>query len=183
MSPKQEEGKGRRKKNDDVNDDGGSASGSLLVVNMRGLVNTRRPVRKTLEQLRLIKRFNATIVPDNEVYRGMLESAKEHVAWCKLDAKTAEALLSKRAESSTGNRVDESVLRKKDSEFSSFSDLATALAGGKTTLSEDLGFRQFFRLSPPRGGFKRSIRRQFGEGGILGPNKELPSVVEKMITV
>jgi large subunit ribosomal protein L30 len=157
----------------------GQTSASLLVVNMRGLVNTRRPVRRTLQELRLLKRFNATIVPDNEVFRGMLESAKEHLAWCELDARTAENLLTKRAESSNGNKVSESIL--KGSGFSSFADLASALASGKASLSADFGFRQFFRLSPPKGGFNRSIRRQFGEGGVLGPNKELEKLVERMI--
>ncbi len=152
---------------------------SLLVVNLRGLVNTRRPVRQTLRQLKLIKRFNATIVPNNEVFRGMLASAKEHVAWCELDNEIAEKLLSKRAETSDGRRVSE--INLKGAGFGTFSDLASALATGKATLSDELGFRQFFRLSPPRGGFKRSIRRQYGEGGILGPNKELSKIVERMI--
>lgn len=152
---------------------------NLLVVNMRGMVNTRIPVRKTLEQLHLLYRFNATIVPDNEVYLGMLNAAKEHVAWCRLDASTAEKLLSNRAELSNGRKADQGALKK--SGYSSFQDLADALASGKASLSSDLGFRNFFRLSPPRGGFKRSVRRQFGQGGILGPNKELPSIVERMI--
>ncbi len=152
---------------------------NLLVVNMRGLVNTRTPVRETLQQLRLLRRFNATIVPDTEIFRGMLQSAKEHLAWSELDAATAENLLTKRAESSNGNKVEASVL--KGSGFSSFADLAAALASGKASLSQELGFRQFFRLSPPKGGFSRSIRRQFGEGGILGPNRELAKLVNKMI--
>lgn len=156
-----------------------SSGKSLLVVNMRGLVNTRRPVRQTLQQLRLLKRFNATIVPDDEVYRGMLNSAKEHLAWCKLDREIAETLLSKRAEVSNGRRLSESEL--KESGYSSFSELAVALSEGRVSLSKELGLRQFFRLSPPKGGFKRSIRRQYGEGGILGPNKDLPKMVERMV--
>jgi len=146
---------------------------------MRGLVNTRKPVRQTLEQLKLLKRFNATIVPDDDIYRGMLKSAKEHLAWCKLDSETAKSLLSKRAEFSDGRKFEES--RLKDFGYSSYSELATALSEGRASLGKDLGFRQFFRLSPPKGGFKRSTRRQYGEGGILGPNKDLPEIVEKMV--
>ena len=37
-------------------------TGSLLVVNLRGMVNTRTPVRSTLEQLSIARRFNATII-------------------------------------------------------------------------------------------------------------------------
>ncbi len=130
-------------------------------------------------QLKLLHRYNATIVPDDDVYRGMLKSAKEHLAWCKLDAETAKSILSNRAELSDGRKFDETKL--KEFGYASYSELATALTEGRASLGKDLGFRQFFRLSPPRGGFKRSIRRQYGEGGILGPNKDLPKIVEKMV--
>ncbi|MGI0078593.1 MAG: uL30 family ribosomal protein [Nitrososphaerales archaeon] len=153
---------------------------SLLVVNMRGLINTRTPVRKTLEQLKLLRRFNATIVPDNEMYRGMLISAKEHLAWCKLETPIAEILLSKRLEVSNGKKVKESDLKTLGG-FSSFSELATELVSGRARLNGTQGFRQFFRLSPPKGGFRLSTRRQYGEGGVLGPNKELLKTVENMI--
>ena len=43
------------------------------------------------------------------------------------------------------------------------------------------GMLPYFALAPPKGGFKRSTRRQFREGGTLGPNPELPTVVKRMI--
>jgi len=153
--------------------------GSLLVVNLRGLVNTRTPVRTTLEQLKIGRRFNATIVPDDRVHQGMLNISKEHVAWCKLDASTAEKLLRTRSEKSTGTRTPESELIGKD--FTSVAEIAKGLESGKLRLNALPKIRPFFRLSPPRGGFKRSTRRQFGDGGILGRNNELPSLVEKML--
>src|SRR5271166_6912936 len=106
--------------------------GSLLVVNLRGLVNTRAPVRTTLEQLKVGRRFNATIVPDDNVHRGMLKLAKEHVAWCKLDAETAEKLLRTRSEKSTGTRVSESQLGK---DHSSFGEIAKGLESGSLKLN------------------------------------------------
>ena len=155
------------------------ANGSLLVVNMRGIVNTRTPVRKTLEQLSIAHRFNATIVPDNEAYVGMLNSAKEHVAWCKLDASTASKLLKARSEKSTGRRFKESELQ--GNGFQSFDDAARAFETGSASLKNVEGMRPFFRLSPPKGGFKRSTRRQFNQGGVLGLNEELPKLLDKML--
>ncbi len=155
------------------------AKGSLLVVNLRGLVNTRAPVRTTLEQLKVGRRFNATIVPDDKVHKGMLDLSKEHVAWCRLDAAMAEKLLKTRSEISTGRRTKESDMVSK--EYGSVSDIATALASGKLKLKSVNNIRPFFRLSPPRGGFKRSTVRQFSSGGVLGPNSALPALVEKML--
>jgi large subunit ribosomal protein L30 len=154
------------------------SKGSLLVVNLRGLVNTRAPVRTTLEQLKVGRRFNATIVPDDDVHRGMLNLAKEHVAWCELSGDIAEKLLMGRSEKSTGTRVSESDISKT---HGSFREIASALEQGKIKLNSIEEIRPFFRLSPPRGGFKRSIRRQYRDGGILGPNEMLASLVEKML--
>lgn len=152
--------------------------GSLLVVNLRGMVNTRAPVRTTLNQLRLAKRFNATIVPNDDVHLGMLNLAKEHVAWCSLNAATASKLLGARSEKSSGQKASPSEFSKN---YGSLESLASALESGKAKLNSIDGIRPFFRLSPPRGGFKRSIRRQYRDGGVLGPNEELASLVEKML--
>ncbi|MDG6999324.1 MAG: 50S ribosomal protein L30 [Nitrososphaerota archaeon] len=155
-------------------------SGSLLVVNMRGLVNTRTPVKTTLEQLYIARRFNATIVPDTEAYRGMLRLSKEHVAWCKITADVAEKLLSKRSEKSTGVRYLEADL-KNSKEFNSFGELAKALELGNVNLSHLDLMRPFFRLNPPKGGFRKSTRRQHSDNGILGHNEDLTRYVEKML--
>lgn len=154
--------------------------GSYLVVNMRGIVNTRSPVRATLEQLSIARRFNATIIPDTESYRGMLRLSKEHVAWCKIQAPLAEKLLSTRSEKSTGVKYLEEEM-KKSKEYASFGELAKALESGKVNLSHLRLMRPFFRLNPPKGGFRKSTRRQHSDNGILGHNVDLPKYVEKML--
>ena len=154
--------------------------GSFLVINMRGLVNTRSPVRATLEQLSIARRFNATIVPDTDSYRGMLRLSKDHLAWCKIQAPLAEKLLSTRSEKSTGVKYQEEEM-KKSKEYTSFSALAKALESGKVNLSHLGLMRPFFRLNPPKGGFRKSTRRQYTDHGILGHNEDLPKYVEKML--
>lgn len=147
------------------------------MVNLRGIVNTRTPVRTTLEQLSIVRRFNATIVPDDSVYRGMLRLSKEHVAWCKLTSDLAEKLLKTRSEKSTGKKFPEQELKG----YPSFSDLANGLVSGKAKLSGLEGMRPFFRLNPPKGGFRQSTRRQHAAGGVLGHNEDLPKIVERML--
>jgi len=156
------------------------ADGSFLVVNLRGLVNTRAPVRSALEQLRLARRFNCTLVPDTPMFRGMLNVAKEHLAWRKAEAGIIEKLLLQRGEKSNGRKFSENDL-KALKQYSSFSDLAKALEAGKARLDGTQGMRSFFRLSPPRGGFRRSTRRPFEQGGVLGRNDQLDELVERMI--
>jgi large subunit ribosomal protein L30 len=73
--------------------------------------------------------------------------------------------------------------------FKTYADLANAILKGETTSTlssikgpaNGLALKPFFGLSPPKGGFKRSSRRAFREGGILGENPLLPEIVRRMI--
>ena len=111
---------------------------------------------------------------------GALKLCKDYVAWCPVD----EALLSSLLESqgqgqhrrsgSTRRRSRRSATRTTLSSHRRCSSRAGAL-------SSVSGLKPFFGLSPPRGGFKRSSRRQFREGGVLGENPKLPDIVRRMI--
>lgn len=152
---------------------------SLLIVRMRGTVNVREPVKKTLQQLHLTKRFRATIVPDAPEYRGMLRVAKDFVAWCPISSSLITSLLKKR-----GMKAGWKPLMLKDIKalgFKSFSQFAKSLEKGDTRLGNLEGVKPFFALAPPRGGFRRSTRRMYRQGGILGENPELPEIVKAML--
>ena len=41
--------------------------------------------------------------------------------------------------------------------------------------------KPWFALSPPKLGFKRSTKRLYGQKGILGHNKELTTLVKRMM--
>jgi large subunit ribosomal protein L30 len=155
--------------------------GSLIVVNLRGTVNLRAPVRRTLEQLHVARRFNSTIVPDTREYRGMLYAAKDHVAWCKADASVVEKILNSRAEKTTGNRPPRWSSSTAAETGNSFTELSEQIALGKVRLDGSQGFKAFFRLHPPRGGFNRSTRRPYNQGGVLGSNVDLPELIQKML--
>lgn len=152
---------------------------SLLVVRLRGTINVREPVKRILEQLHLTKRFRATIIPDTPDYRGMLIVAKDHVAWCPINASSISKLIKKRGRKEGWKPL--SLKEIKGMNFKSFIDLAKSLEKGKIVLKEVKGMKPFFALSPPRGGFKCSTRRMYAQRGILGENPELISIVEKMI--
>jgi large subunit ribosomal protein L30 len=150
----------------------------LLVVNMRGLVNTRTTVRDTLKLLNIETRFRATVVPDTPSHRGMLEMAKEHVAWCEADSELLTKLLEKRGRAEGKTAINQDVLKVLG--YKNLGDLAKALSDGEITLNA-LGVKPSFTLNSPKGGFKRSIRRMHSQGGILGHNPELPKIVQAMI--
>ncbi len=142
-------------------------------------MNVREPVKRVLEQLHLTKRFRATIIPDTPDYRGMLKVAKDHIAWCYVDASLILKLIKERGRKEGWKPLTLNEIKKMN--FNSFNDLAESLEKGKIVLKEIKEIKPFFALSPPKGGFKRSTRRPYSQKGVLGENPELISIVEKMI--
>ena len=59
--------------------------------------------------------------------------------------------------------------------------MATALSEGKAILSKLKPLKPWFALAPPKLGFKRSTKRLYGQKGVLGQNKELDTIVRRMI--
>ncbi len=78
--------------------------------------------------------------------------------------------MAKRAEGEQRSMVLDEEFVKNRFGRETFGDLAESIIAGDISL-EDLwraGLKPKFRLHPPRGGFKRSTRRAFTDGGELG---------------
>jgi len=67
-----------------------------LVIRIRGIVNIPNWAEKTLENLNLRKKFNATLVTENNQTLGMLRKVKDIVAWKSVDEFLIKELLEKR---------------------------------------------------------------------------------------
>jgi large subunit ribosomal protein L30 len=153
--------------------------GLILVVNLHGKINSSAPVRKALEELWVAKKFSASVVPDDPATVGMLRLCKDYVAWAPVEGDLLAELLAKRGMVSTARPLDRASLKVLG--FKSHDDLATKMLKNQLRLSAVTGVLPYFRLAPPKGGFRRSLRRQFTEKGLLGSNPELDEIVRKMI--
>ena len=151
----------------------------LLVVNLRGKIDSTDGVRKTLVEMKVERKFTATVLPDDGPTVGMLRACKDYVAWSPVDSKLLASLLKSRGMVSESKKLDEDAL--KSLGFKKYEDFAEKIVKDGVRLSAHPGIRPFFRLSPPRGGFKRSSRRQASERGILGNNPRLAEIVERMV--
>ena len=60
-------------------------------------------------------------------------------------------------------------------------ELAASLSEGKVGLSKIKPLKPWFALSPPKHGFKRSTKRLYNQKGILGHNKDLTTLIERMM--
>ena len=151
----------------------------LLVLNLHGAINSSGPVRKALEELKVVRRFSASVVPGDSSTLGTLKLCKDHVAWTPIDTDLLAALLKKRGMVSTTKVLDSAVLKKMG--YRDHEDLAAKMVEKEMRLSAVKGLRPFFRLAPPRGGFKRSMRRASSEQGLLGSNPKLSELVRRML--
>ncbi len=152
---------------------------SFLIVNMRGMVSTSTQVKDTLKSLNLEKKFRATIVPETSSYKGMLQKAKDQVSWCVATTPIIKKLLEKRGRKDGWKPLQQEDLSKLG--YENLDNLAKDISQSKVILQTLKGVKPSFALSPPRGGFKRSIRRNYNQGGILGANPDLPKIVERML--
>ena len=151
----------------------------LLVVNLHGQINSSAPVRKALNELWVAKKFSASVVTDDVPTVGMLRLCKDYVAWCPVSEELLTDLLKKRGMVSAARSLDAATL--KDLGCKNHEDLAAKMVKDQTRLSAVDGVLPYFRLAPPKGGFKRSLRRQATERGLLGNNPNLDAIVRRMI--
>ncbi len=154
-------------------------AGAYLVVRIRGQADVPYWATYTMSMLKLDKKYRATILPAKDNTLGMLKKVQHYISWIELDASLAKELIDKKARKSGYRKITSEDL--KELGFASADELATALSEGKTTLSKLKPLKPWFALAPPRLGFKRSTKRLYGQKGVLGQNKELDTIVRRMI--
>ncbi len=146
---------------------------SWMVVRVRGSIHARHDIVDTLTFLHLTRPNNATVVPEEPSFLGMLHKVQGYVTWGETDAPTVEMLLSARGETPEGSRLGA------NGSSVDLADLSkTVLAGG---LPRTPGVRPLFRLKAPKGGW-RSTKKPFALGGALGyRGAKINELVRRMV--
>jgi len=152
---------------------------AYLVVRMTGQINVPHWAKTTLELLKLDKKFRATIIPAKDNTLGMLDRVKHYISWQEVDPNLAKELFTKKARKAGYKKITNEDLAPLG--FKTIDELAASITDGKLSMNKIKPIKPWFALSPPRHGFKRSTRKTYGEGGILGQNKDLTELVRSMI--
>ena len=139
----------------------------LAIIRIKGDVGLNKPIRETLERLRLRRKYVCVLLEPKEENMGMVKKVKDLIAFGKLNKDTLINLIEKR-----GHLLDKT--KKID-----VKKIAEEIEKGKNL--EDLNLKPFFRLHPPRGGIES--KKHFGVGkGVLGDNKEsINKLIERML--
>lgn len=143
------------------------------VIRMKGKFSLSPTARTTMESLNLNRLYSCTLVPGTDSYLGMLQAAKDSVAYGEVDEKAIVLLLSRRGLLRDGKRLSGA---KKPEEIAK---LAKEIASSGKPLSQHSILPIFF-LSPPKGGFGGSRKMAAGNGGLLGKNSAIGQLIEQM---
>jgi len=149
-----------------------------VVVRVRGTANVRGDVEDTLARLGLEKPNHCVIIPETPDYQGMLQKAKDFIAYGSIDHETLSSLLRKRGRITGGKRLDE--VNVKELGFKTVEEFAEALLEGKVRMKDFPNVKPVFRLRPPSRGYG-SVKKYYPEGAIGNWGTEVNILIKKMV--
>lgn len=139
----------------------------MLVIRIRGAPHMNYKIEDTLKMLRLHKVNHAIVIFADKTIYGMLQKVKDYIAYGEIDETILLRLLRNRALLKGNVPLTEEHLKNK-TEFTDLKSLAKALIEGKVKFKDIYNIKPIFRLHPPKGGFRGTIKKPFGSGGTLG---------------
>ena len=152
---------------------------AFLVVRIKGQADVPHWANTTLNLLNLEKKYRAVIIPVKDNTVGMLRKVQHYLSWQEIDIETTKELLDKKGRKSGYKKITDEEVSKVG--FKTIDELATSLSEGKISMAKIKPIKPWFALSPPRQGFKRSTKRLYGQKGVLGHNKELTTLIRRMM--
>jgi large subunit ribosomal protein L30 len=152
----------------------------FAVVRVRGTVNVKPDIKRTLELLRLTRTNHCVLLEENNVYKGMLQVIKDYTTWGEIDKETLSNLIKTRGALAGDKNITEEYL-KSATPYNSIEKLTEAIIDNKFNYREIPEVKPLFRLNPPKKGYE-GIKRSFANGGALGyRGKEINKLIQRML--
>ena len=152
---------------------------AFLVLRIKGQADVPYWATTTMKLLKLEKKYRATILPAKENTLGMLKKIQHYVSWQEIDISITKELLDKKGRKAGYKKITSEDLS--EIGFKTMDELASSLSEGKSTLSKLKPLKPWFAMAPPKHGFKRSTKKLYNQKGVLGHNKELITIVRRMM--
>lgn len=155
----------------------------FVAIRIRGTVGLNPRIEHTLQLLRLPKRYNATLLEKSSEVIGMLRKVKDFITWGEINSEALDKMIKKRGRMEGNKKISDDFLKEKLG-FKSTQELSNSLLDKKITLNKlwESGLKSVFRLHPPKGGFKKSVKRPYKSMGELGyRGEEINKLLKKMV--
>lgn len=155
---------------------------AYLIIRIRGEPDQRPEVRATLNELRLRRIFTAVVYPDNmQGIKEMLRKAQQAITWGEVSPDVLASLIAKRGRLVGDKPITDEWVKEK-LKLSGIRELAEKVSNNeiKYYKLDEVGVKPFFRLHPPSGGFKRSVKKLYPAGELGYRGKEINDLVLRM---
>lgn len=139
----------------------------LFIVRIRGALGMKRQMYDTLRMLQMFKVNHGIILFPNKSYMGMLQKVKDYIAYGEINKKLLLKLLRKRARIEGNEPLIDSHIKIK-TKYQTLNKLADGLLKGEIQYKDIEKIKPVFRMHPPRGGYRGTIKKAYGAGGSLG---------------
>jgi large subunit ribosomal protein L30 len=145
----------------------------IAAIRIRGRVGVPKEIEDTLYLLKLRKKFVCSLYPEDKIILGMLNKVKAYVAYGKINDDTLKALIEKRGRKEGNKRLSQEEVEKIFNEIKKGKKLKE--------LEKEYGLKPFFRLSPPKHGFKKSIKLLWPQGILGNIQEEINNLILRML--
>lgn len=153
----------------------------LVIVRIYGRTGIYYKLEDTFHILKLYKKYHTVVIPNTKPYLGMITKLKDFITWGELNEETLKLLIKKRGRLPSKKPLTEEYIKEKLN--TTIDQFAKEVFSGKKQLKDLPGFKPFFKLSPPKGGFeKRGTKQPYSMGGALGYRKDkINDLIKRMI--
>ncbi len=153
---------------------------TYAAVRIRGTVNIKPDIKKTLDLLNLTRVNHCTLVDESSSTKGMLQTAKDYITWGEIDKEILTKLITMRGKLVGDKKITEDYIKSSTS-YTDLDKLTQAIINNKLRYKEIPSVKPIFRLNPPKNGFK-GVKKAFINKGSLGyRGKEINKLIERMI--
>ncbi|MCK4347343.1 MAG: 50S ribosomal protein L30 [Thermoplasmatales archaeon] len=152
----------------------------FAVVRVRGTVNIKPDIKRTLQLLQLTRINHCVLVKENANMKGMLQVAKDYVTWGEVDKDNLSKLIRTRGKLAGDKEITEEYIKSATS-HSNIEKLSQEIIDNKFKYKDIPDVKPIFRLNPPKRGYE-GIKRSFANKGALGyRGKEINKLIGRMI--
>ncbi|NLI74256.1 MAG: 50S ribosomal protein L30 [Euryarchaeota archaeon] len=153
---------------------------AFAVIRVRGNIDTRHDIGDTLTLLRLNRINHCVVIPQNDVYRGMLQKAKDYITWGEVSDETLSKMIQARGRLS-GDRIIDDAYIAENTSYEDMDAFAKGIIAGEIKYADLKDVKPLFRLHPPKQGYE-GVKRPFTLKGALGYRGEKINIlIERML--
>lgn len=142
-------------------------SDMLIAIRLRGTAKVRADIADTLSMLRLRRPMHAVLLPETPEMLGMLRKVRNWITWGRPSDELLARLIAARGRKPGCGKLTTLEV----------SQIIANIKAGK----RPAGLKPVFRLTPPSGGFRQSIKQHWPRGELGDRGDKINELLKRMI--